>query len=98
MICKYLRMCSTIVENFCFSLLSSICAEKEIEISKVSSVIIIIIMPNINIHLPFHGTERTVKKIMKVEKKKSDRNINYTLRKQYRVSGKKLIRIIKHQS
>lgn len=53
MICKYLRMCSTIVENFCFSLLSSICAEKEIEISKVSSVIIIIIMPNINIHLPF---------------------------------------------
>lgn len=40
-------------------------AEEEIEISNV------IIMRNINIHLPFHGTEST-RKIMEGGEKKSD--------------------------
>lgn len=43
-------------------------AEEEIEISNVSSVII---MRNINIHLPFRGTEST-RKIMEGGEKKSD--------------------------
>lgn len=68
---KYLnvvgKMYSRIAKKFLFLVVLHPCsrAEEEIEISNV------IIMRNINIHLPFRGTEST-KKIMEGGEKKSD--------------------------